>query len=451
MLKSKRWVLGTRKHNRLFSRTTMDNNLPAWQSFLEHAEVTDVGLRRSNNQDSMRQVMAGTQDQWQSRGHLFMVADGMGAHAAGELASKMAVDTVGLTYYKLLDRSPADAIRKSVEEANAKIHAGGQANPDFKGMGTTTSVLLLLPEGAVVAQVGDSRVYRLRGNRLEQLSFDHSLVWEMMAGNKLTEGEMPGYIPKNIITRSLGPTDHVQVDLEGPFPLAVGDTFLLCSDGLSGPVGDTDLGIILATLPPAEAARTLVDLANLRGGPDNITVLVARVASMPPNAVGSRSGGTSSPAIATGWWVALGVLVLAAAMLALTEQMYAAAGFGIAALGTALTMFLRRFSGGEDRALGTSARLGRGPHRSYVCELDLAAAQRVAAVVEPLREEAVQQHWEIDWPRFDGLCRQAATAMKAQDYAGAIRSNCRAISFMMQQLRNKQARGAKPAVDLDAP
>ncbi|HEY5313705.1 MAG TPA: PP2C family serine/threonine-protein phosphatase [Pirellulales bacterium] len=428
----------------------MNNNLPPWQSFLEHAELSDVGLRRSNNQDSFRQVTAGNQQQWQSRGHLFMVADGMGAHAAGELASKMAVDAVGLTYYKLLDRSAADALRKAIEEANDKIHAGGQANPDFKGMGTTTSVLLLLPEGAVVGHVGDSRVYRLRGNRLEQLSFDHSLVWEMMAGNKLTEGEMPGYIPKNIITRSLGPTEHVQVDLEGPFPLAVGDTFLLCSDGLSGPVGDTDLGIVLATLPPAEAARTLVDLANLRGGPDNITVLVARVLSMPPNAGGSRAARGPGQAVATGWWVALGVLGLAAAALVLAQQHLAAAGCGVAALGTALTMFLRRFSGGDGQTLASGARLGRGPHRSYVCELDLPAAQRMAAVVEPLREEAVQQHWEIDWPHFDGLCRQAATAQAGQDYAGAIRAYCRAISFMMQQLRTKQARGAKPAVDLDA-
>jgi protein phosphatase len=427
----------------------MDKNLPPWQSFLEHAELSDVGLRRSNNQDSFGQVMAGNEDQWQRRGHLFMVADGMGAHAAGELASKMAVDTISLTYYKLLDRSPSDAIRKTIEEANAKIHAGGQANPDFKGMGTTTSVLLLLPEGAVVAHVGDSRVYRLRGNRLEQLSFDHSLVWEMMAGNKLSESEMPGYIPKNIITRSLGPTDHVQVDLEGPFPLAAGDTFLLCSDGLTGPVGDTDLGTVLATLPPAEAARTLVDLANLRGGPDNITVLIARVDSLPGRSTGARSAPSSGKATAVGWWVALGVLCLATAMLALTENLYPAAGCGIAALFTALTIFIRKFSGGEDQSLGTQGRLGRGPHRSYVCPLDLPAAQRMAAVVDPLREEAVQQHWDIDWPRFDGLCKQATTAVAQQDYAGAIRSYCRAISFMMQQLRNQRARGANPAMDID--
>lgn len=425
----------------------MDNNQPPWQAFLEHAELSDVGLRRSNNQDSFRQVMAGTDDQWQSRGHLFMVADGMGAHAAGELASKMAVDTVALSYYKLPDRSPAEALRKAIEEANAKIHGAGQANPDFKGMGTTSSALALLPEGALVAHVGDSRVYRLRGNRLEQLSFDHSLVWEMMAGNKLSEAEMPGYIPKNIITRSLGPTDKVQVDLEGPFLLAVGDTFLLCSDGLSGPVGDTDLGVVLATLPPGEAVRALVDLANLRGGPDNITVLIARVVSLPPGR-GSRGGASGAP-LATGWWVALGVFALAAAMLVLTGKPYAAAGCGVAGLFTALAMFLRRFAGGGEAGMSAQSRLGRGPHRSYVCELDLAAAQRLAAVVEPLREEAQQQHWDIDWRKFDALRQQASAAVAAQDFPTAIRAYCRAISFMMQQLRKQRAAGANPALDAD--
>lgn len=427
----------------------MNNNLPVWQSFLEHAELSDVGLRRSNNQDSFRQVTAGNDDQWQRRGHLFMVADGMGAHAAGELASKMAVDTVALTYYKLLDSSPAEAIRKSIEEANNKIHGAGTANPDFKGMGTTSSVLLILPEGAVAAHVGDSRVYRLRGNRLEQLSFDHSLVWEMMAGNKLSESEMPGYIPKNIITRSLGPAEHVQIDLEGPFPLAVGDTFLLCSDGLSGPVGDLDLGVVLATLPPAEAVRTLVDLANLRGGPDNITVLVARVVALPPGRTGSRGSSSSGKSVATGWWVALGVLGLAAVMLGLSQQLYAAAGCAIAALFTGLTMFIRRFGSGGEPSMDTQGRLGRGPHRSYVCQLDLPAVQRVASIIEPLREEAKQQHWDINWQRFDGLCRQASAAVTAQDYGAAIAAYCRAISFMMAQVRSQRVQDADSAVDLE--
>ena len=218
---------------------------------------------------------AASQTVWQQRGDLFVVADGMGAHAAGELASKLSTDTVPLVYHKLTDRTPAEAILAAVEEANAQIHSRGQASIDFKGMGTTTTVLALLPYGALLAHVGDSRAYRLRGNRFEQLTFDHSLVWEMRAAGQL-QGQVPDFVPKNVITRSLGPNPKVQVDLEGPLPVAPGDTFLMCSDGLSGPVKDEELGMILGSMPPAEAVRALVDLANLRGGPDNITVIVAK-------------------------------------------------------------------------------------------------------------------------------------------------------------------------------
>ena len=178
--------------------------------------MSDIGLRRANNQDSYAVALAGNQADFEQRGHLFMVADGMGAHAAGELASKMATDVVSLVYRKLLDQSPPEAILSAVLDANHQIHTRGQASPDFRGMGTTATTLVLLPAGALVAHVGDSRAYRVRGNRIEQLTFDHSLVWEMQAAGQLPNGEVPGYISKNIITRSLGPNPTVQVDLEGP-------------------------------------------------------------------------------------------------------------------------------------------------------------------------------------------------------------------------------------------
>src|SRR6185369_2097132 len=108
------------------------------------------------------------------RGHVFVVADGMGAHAAGELASKMAADGIPHNYHKIHDQPAVWAIAKAVEEINDQINQRGQANIDFQGMGTTSSVLVLLPQGALVAHVGDSRVYRLRGEQLEQLTFDHS-------------------------------------------------------------------------------------------------------------------------------------------------------------------------------------------------------------------------------------------------------------------------------------
>ncbi len=280
---------------------------------LEYTSLSDIGLRRSNNQDSLAVMPASSHSLWQQRGDLFVVADGMGAHAAGELASKLSTDTLPLVYHKMLDRTPAEAVLAAVEEANAQIHSRGQASIDFRGMGTTTTALVLLPYGALLAHVGDSRAYRLRGNRLEQLTFDHSLVWEMREAGHL-QGQVPDYVPKNVITRSLGPNPKVQVDLEGPLPIVPGDTFLMCSDGLSGPVKDEELGMILGSMPPAEAARALVDLANLRGGPDNITVIIAKAVGqvwtqgssgdMPRRRTDVRP---LSPIV----WIAMGVLTLA--------------------------------------------------------------------------------------------------------------------------------------------
>src|SRR5262245_6885553 len=244
---------------------------------LEVAQVSDLGMRRLNNQDSLAVVVTEDESKWASRGHLMMVADGMGAHAAGELASKLATDNIPHTYFKLRDLYPPAALRQSIREINALIYSRGQSNIGFQGMGTTCSCLVLLPQGALVAHVGDSRVYRLRGHRLAQLTFDHSLVWEMAAAGRMSEEDVPSYIPKNVITRSLGPHENVNIDLEGPFDAAAGDVFLLCSDGLSGQVSDSELGTILHCLEPADAAQTLVDLANLRGGPDNISLVAARI------------------------------------------------------------------------------------------------------------------------------------------------------------------------------
>src|SRR5690606_7466469 len=114
----------------------------------------------------------------------------------------------------------------------------------------------LLPEGAVVAHVGDSRVYLLRGDQFFQLTFDHSLVWEMQAAGEVTdETARSGVIPKNVITRSLGPNANVQIDLEGPFPIRLGDRFLLCSDGLSGQISDEEIGALMRVLQPEEAVQ----------------------------------------------------------------------------------------------------------------------------------------------------------------------------------------------------
>ena len=127
---------------------SLESKKSGFQDRLEVESLSDVGLRRPNNQDSMAIVVAASKGVWQQRGDLFMVADGMGAHAAGERASKLPTDTIPLVYQKLADRTPAEAMLAAVEEANAQIHRRGQASIDFNGMGTTTTALALLPYGA---------------------------------------------------------------------------------------------------------------------------------------------------------------------------------------------------------------------------------------------------------------------------------------------------------------
>lgn len=407
---------------------------------IELAALSDIGLRRTSNQDSYVTAPAASEENWAAQGHLFLVADGMGAHAAGELASKLAADAVPLTYFKHRELAVPQAIQRAVEEANQLIHSRGEANAEFRGMGTTASVLLLLPQGALVAHVGDSRVYRLRGNQLEQLTFDHSLVWEMTASGQVPAGQVPDYIPKNIITRSLGPNAYVEVDLEGPFPVEIGDAYLLCSDGLSGQVKDDEMGAIMAVLPPQDAAQALVDLANLRGGPDNITLIIARVTDarlatqtvqpwLVEDHASGRKGGVSA------WvWGALLVFVAATVGLAALGLPAPAIGTAVAAAATGIVGLWQALSGRAPREVPTE-RFGSGPHRSLDCTPNGALAERLAKVVAQLSEAAIDDQWQIDWQGFNAHRERAEAAVTGKRFADAIAEYARAISFMMSQLR----------------
>src|SRR6476620_3112978 len=153
------------------------NDSPVCPTFiLKHASVSDLGMRRTNNQDSIAAVVPKAVAPWPLGGHLLMVADGMGAHAAGELASKLAVDNIPHTYFKLRDLYPPAALRQAIREANTTIHSKGQSSIGFQGMGTTCSCLLLLPQGALVAHIGNRRISRLRGDFWNQWTLAHSLV-----------------------------------------------------------------------------------------------------------------------------------------------------------------------------------------------------------------------------------------------------------------------------------
>lgn len=418
----------------------MDVSSSTWNHCLEHAAVSDVGLRRANNQDSYAITLAGSQTDFQQRGHFFMVADGMGAHAAGELASKMATDVVALVYRKRLDQSPPEAILSALLDANNQIHSRGLASPDFRGMGTTATTLVLLPAGALVAHVGDSRAYRLRDTQIEQLTFDHSLVWELRAAGQASDTELPGYISKNIITRSLGPNAAVQIDLEGPYPVHAGDTFLLCSDGLCGQVKDDEMGVVLSCLPPAEAAQALVDLANLRGGPDNITVLVVRVLG-PQVVQDDDSDGADRPtssgfgSVQPAVWTIMGVAGLAAAgMLAMSHSLLALAGLLIAVVALIVAL-VQRSAAAERRARIERRRFGRGPYATASGTPTPELLGRLANILGELRTATARENWAVDMAEVDRLSTQAAAAAESGNPRDAARDHLRAISCLMAQLR----------------
>src|SRR3990172_6759069 len=252
-----------------------------WEQPVQYASLSDIGFRRQNNQDAVAMRVCSQQGEYAHHGHLFMVADGMGGHAVGELASKIAVDTVPHTFFKSRHEDIGESLREAFVAANSTIHDRGSHNRDFERMGTTCPSLLLSPAGAIIGHVGDSRVYRVRGDRIDQLTFDHSLQWELIWLGRMKPEEIFLQEPRHVITRSLGPEPTVKVDIEGPYPILPGDVYILCSAGLVAHVGDPEIGTIAAELSPAEACRLLVNLANLRGGSDNITVVVLRIGGTP--------------------------------------------------------------------------------------------------------------------------------------------------------------------------
>ncbi len=428
----------------------MAEPIATWKNFIEHASISDVGLRRSNNQDALAIAPASDESNWLLRGHLFMVADGMGAHAAGELASKIACTSVPHTYRKLADRPAPEALKQAIIEANEQIHERGQASSDFNGMGTTASAMAILPQGAIVGHVGDSRVYRLRGKMLHQLTFDHSLVWEMKAAGHFAGGEAPAFVPKNIITRSLGPHPQVNVDLEGPFPLEVGDTFLLCSDGLSGQVTDQEIGLMMGVLAPKDAVRVLVDLANLRGGPDNITVIIVRILGRVQSERTDELPATFSvstkgpPSVHPALWVFIGASLLMAAVLGMLDTKIGAFACLIGAIIGVLVAVLRSSGSNEPEAASVPLGvLGRGPHMAFNCTPSAELISSIAQVVMKLRDAAVQESWEVSWPEFDGFCERAVAAMNSKNFSQVVREYSLAISFMVNEVRRQRAKKGK--------
>ena len=372
-----------------------------WDDIIIDAVASDTGMRRSNNQDSHSSVRASNAETWKQRGHLFMVADGMGAHAVGELASKMACDNIPFNYNKAKSGTASEAITKAYREVGALIHGRATANRDFQGMGTTCTTLLLIPEGALIAHVGDSRAYRVRERRIDQFSFDHSLVWELVRRNHLPADHSDIAVPKNVITRSLGPDPNVEVDIEGPLKVLSGDVYVLCSDGLSGPITDPEIGAFAENFHPKDACRYLVSLANLRGGHDNITVLVLRIGhwiepdtahDLPIDILPAKH--TSNGSVGKGWKKAL-----------------------------------RGLFSGRGRKVD-SAVVEENPYRTAECLITDDLIDRISELTRRVQTHAIDHAWSLDWTRFAQFRREEAEGRAARN----PRKTLKAIGEMVAML-----------------
>jgi PPM family protein phosphatase len=238
---------------------------------------TDTGCVREINEDCGRFVRPSDERVLKERGVLLVVADGMGGHSAGEVASGMAGELVPRLYFDS-GGEPYAALRGAVEEANRRIHTASLEDESKRGMGTTCTALVLLEGQAFAAHVGDSRLYMLRGGKVYLLTEDHSAVMEMVKLGLITMEQARHHEDKNVILRALGTSPEVEVTMLEPFSVRLGDQYLLCSDGLYDLVPDDEIERELSAAEDIHAAgERLITLAKARGGHDNITVGIAAV------------------------------------------------------------------------------------------------------------------------------------------------------------------------------
>lgn len=237
---------------------------------------TDLGRVRENNEDKYEYYIPEDKSTLASRGSVFMVCDGMGGHAAGQIASELACKTFIDVYLNHPAVEIEQALKAGVIAAHRYVSDVGQAVAARKGMGTTLSGLVLRQGMYYVAQVGDSRIYRLRQGVLIQLTHDHTWVDEMMRMGKLTMEEAENHPYKHVLTRAIGGEGPVEPDILAD-QLEEGDIFLLCSDGLTNHVTDEQMTLILGDHGPSEACWRLVGAALQGGGSDNCTVMIVRV------------------------------------------------------------------------------------------------------------------------------------------------------------------------------
>ncbi len=423
-----------------------------WEQKVQCASLSDVGFRRRNNQDSHTTMLSPDAETFQARGHLFIVADGMGGHAVGELASQIAVETIPHVYFKnRTDDIPA-ALNAAILAANAAVNEKGSQNLDFNRMGTTAVVLALGPKGAVAGHVGDSRLYRIRQDRIDQLTFDHSLEWELIRHGRMKANDQLLPEIKHVITRSIGPEPDVEPEVEGPFPVWAGDTFLLCSDGLSGLVKDAEIGAIAKHLPPSDACRLLVNLSNQRGGPDNITVVIAEVGPLPEGVAPQPDEIPMQPSESDPFrWLWLGALGASAltfglgVLYSVLQEAERSRGIVLSTLSliafTLIMVFWRRHARSRtaDKPTPSVSTVLSKAYRTASAKLTPDFLVVLAKSESDMKQTAITEQWPLDTTAQEAASAAAKEALDKKQWLAALKEFAKSIDLLMaawQQHRN---------------
>lgn len=245
---------------------------------IEAAILTDVGLQRSNNEDSCLYWEPDGEEEFRRKGRLAVVADGMGGYEGGQEASRLAVETVRHVYDTSQEQDLQKVLVTALTTAHHNIQRYGEEHPQFHGMGTTCTAVSIVDRQLCFAHVGDSRLYLVRNGTTSRLTRDHSYVSRLVESGIVRSEDAESHPQRHILTAALGSGAEVEPDAsETPIRLQKGDTLVLCTDGLWSLVAEQELGRIVQAHPPVQSCQELVNLALERGGPDNITVLVLRV------------------------------------------------------------------------------------------------------------------------------------------------------------------------------
>jgi PPM family protein phosphatase len=249
---------------------------------VEATGLSEAGPHRETNEDTMGAFVPGDVPGAERKGYLYAIADGLGGHAAGEVASSTAIATLRDEYFSPSAHSRVEpALRQAVQAANLRVHDLAHRHAEYRSMGTTLTALALVANCAYLAHIGDCRAYHWRAGRLSLLTADHSEAAELVRMRILKPDKVRDHPGRSVLTRSLGSALIARPDFLRQ-PLASGDRFVLCSDGVWSEVEDAELAEVVAELPPAEACRQLMDLVIERGCPDNASVQVVHVHSVVP-------------------------------------------------------------------------------------------------------------------------------------------------------------------------